>query len=87
MAEYKFEKLTRFAVKPLGKDEGLAFRLSFHSGKDRQDTIQFQLSSKHAMIFLHALKRMQEKFDWPMPKKTSKKPALRVVVDNDKKDD
>jgi hypothetical protein len=90
MAEYKFKKLTRFAMKPLGEHDGLAFRLTFRSEKNREDTIQFHLSPKHTMICLHALKEMQEKFDWTMPKVSptaSKKPALRVVVDNDEKTD
>jgi hypothetical protein len=88
MAEYRFKKLTRFAMKPLGEHDGLAFCLTFQSENNRQDTIQFHLSPKHTMICLHALKEMQEKFEWQMHNsKASKKPALRVVVDNDEKND
>jgi hypothetical protein len=84
MADYRLQSLSRVKLSPVNENQGLDFHLTFQSSKSRQDTVQFQLSSNHAMAILNALMGMQRKFGWPLPAPSQPygAPFLRVVVDN-----
>lgn len=82
MAKHEFHSLTRLELTPVTENQELRFHLTFQSSASRQDTVEFRLSSDHAMVVLSALMGVQRKLGWPLPGRPSGKHSLRVVVDN-----
>jgi hypothetical protein len=84
MADYKFSDLVSVKFSPVNENRELHFHLTFASQESHPNTVQFRLSSAHAMAILNGLMTIQRNMGWPLPSysRPSGKPSLSVVVDN-----